>query len=1201
MDGQPGGRREGQSPLVKIAPFVGRSQELSWLDRWLQEASGGHPRVVLIQGDAGIGKTRLLYEARSIAARLGMQVCFGRCREDLALPYLPFVESLRPQLEGLPDEARLALGPDFGTIRNLLYGGGTAVASARASGPVPADHEKLQLLLAMGNAVVKLAQTSPSLVIIDDVHWADALSLDLFEHLAFTVSDMAAREPVPMLLIVTYRPVAATERLAHLTARIQREEICRAFMLAGLNEGEIRELLGGLGLQRPSHQLVATVTDATQGNPLFVQEVLHHLVRQDALQEQGGYLVTATAPIDVKFPEQMTAATLTRAHGVSDVCRRVLTLAALLGDSFSLTTLSAVSALNDHELLNLLEEAMRHQILRSEGDTFSFAHRLMRHVFYQEASVPRRQRLHKRIADRLERLYADDADGHVLEVAHHVVHAGPAADTATVLDYARRAGDRAFRVFAWSDSARYYEAALAAGEATGQLSTASCAELHYRAGLAHYYDQDVGPCLHHYDKAIEAYRVTGDVRGLAQTLMEKTRTSLAIVPLGTVADLQPLDDALAALGERDPGLRGHIIAVMAEAYRNGRQAENATHRGRQALELGRQLDDAPLCAYASFALGLAHINDLDVRQALDCWENALIYARRAGDVIREGRALHRMPLALTLLGRLGEADTVAARACESTRMSHDWGNYSLGLSHRASVAVARGAFDLVEGHAHETMVMVSRSRFPWGGFRALLALACARALRGAWTEAHDALDVLVEPGRVFDDAGPIVQAFARVFRQLLRVYSAGGDVGLEPLVADVMKVIGTDTYSLAPLCALIELSDFAEVPAVAAAAVRRLERAAERGVVFSSGWMFLLPRVFGVAATLGRRWDAAKVHFREAIDVATAAGARPELARTYLDYARMLVAQGGDGSRAEAAELVKTATSIFTGLGMAPFARRADALASALHVDVPAAPDEHGTAAPAEHGTAVPAEHGEYPDDLSDREVEVLLRMARGRTRDEIAGDLILGRATVAGHVRNIFEKINVGDEAGATAYVAGKGLAAEPAVAMGPALRIILVSDVVASSALIHRSGDAKAHDLMQRHNALLRQCLAAHQGIEVTHTGDGIEASFSTASNAVDCAVAIQKGCARHNRDHPTERIHVRIGLNAGEPIATEGRLFGAAVHAAFAICARAGPGQILVSDVVAQLTAGKGFRVINHGRVALKGLGRTRLHEIVWQDTA
>src|SRR5262249_43630844 len=270
----------------------------------------------------------------------------------------------------------------------------------------------------------------------------------------------------------------------------------------------------------------------------------------------------------------------------------------------------------------------------------------------------------------------------------------------------------------------------------------------------------------------------------------------------------------------------------------------------QALEIGRSLGDDDLCAYASFALGLAHINDLDVRGALDCWERAVAHARRARDGIREGRALHRIPLALTLLGRLDEADTVATRACESTRRSHDWGNYSVGLSHLASVSVARGDFDLVERHAHETLIMASRSRFPWGAFRALQALACARALRGAWTEAHDALDVLVEPGRVFDDVGPTVRAFVELFRRWLRAYAENDAGSLEPLAADTMKLVGTDTYSLAPLGALVELSEIAGTPSTTPPAVARLERAAERGVVFSSGWMCVVPRVLGVAAAM---------------------------------------------------------------------------------------------------------------------------------------------------------------------------------------------------------------------------------------------------------------------------------------------------------------------------------------------------------------
>jgi class 3 adenylate cyclase len=270
---------------------------------------------------------------------------------------------------------------------------------------------------------------------------------------------------------------------------------------------------------------------------------------------------------------------------------------------------------------------------------------------------------------------------------------------------------------------------------------------------------------------------------------------------------------------------------------------------------------------------------------------------------------------------------------------------------------------------------------------------------------------------------------------------------------------------------------------------------------------------------------------------------------------------------------------------MQPFAARAGAVSQAAGLDMP----------------VLAPRRAAYPDDLSEREVDVLVRMARGRSRLEIAGDLVLGQRTIAQHIQIIFDKINVEDEAAARAYAVESGLtAAKPEEGSASrSLRIILVTDVVASSALIQRIGDARAHDLMQHHNRLIRQCLAGHDGVEVTHTGDGIEASFVTAINAVECAIAIQKAFATHNRTHPSEPIEVRLGMNAGEPIATEGRLFGAAVHAAFGICARACPGQILISEVVAQLTAGQAFNLTARGRIGLKGLGRIRVYEVSWQE--
>jgi class 3 adenylate cyclase/DNA-binding CsgD family transcriptional regulator/tetratricopeptide (TPR) repeat protein len=1193
--------REGRPEnLMRTVPaFVGRREELAGIERCLQDAVAGHPRVVLIPGEAGIGKTRLLHEVRSIALHRGLQVCYGRCYEDLALPYLPFVEILRPHLEQLPKDMQQVLGADAEILGQLLHRAGRPLSTAELSTSAQTEQDKLQLFLAASHTIISLAQSRPMLFVMDDLHWADPPSLDLFGHLGFTVADTAMRESVPLLLLGTYRPLEPEARLARLIARFQREAICQTLILAGLNESETQALVQGLGLVRPSHQLIATISEATQGNPLFIQEVFHHLVQQDALQERGGYVVTTASASDLQLPKHVTGAIAARIEGLSAGCRQLLTLASCLGEHFSLQVLGALSRLSEEELLVLLEEGMHQRLLLSEGQAFQFVHPLIRHVFYHAPSVARRQRMHQQIAQTLENLYVDSLDEHTIEIVHHLIRAGHAAAVEKVVQYARRAGDRAFTVFAWGEAARYYEAALSAAETTGYLSAHDRAELHYQVGLAHYYDQDVGPCLDHYEKAIEAYRQTDDLRGLAQALMEKTRThlTLAAVPLGSLADIQPLEDVLEALGDGEPRLRGQIVAIISEAYRHGRQAAKANERAQQALEIGQRLQDDPLCAYACFALGLSEINGLHVREALESWQNALVYARRTDDLIRQGWALHRIPLALTLLGRLDEAEAVALEACELTRKTQDWGNYSLGLSHLASVAAARGDFDTTERRAHETMVMVSRSRYPWGGFRSLLALACARVLRGTWSEAEDALELLVEPGRVFEEPGPVVKAFAQIFRQLLRAYAGIVDGALEPLVADLMQVVGTDTYSLAPLCALVELSALGSASTSVALPYQALLRAAERGVLFSSGWMFLLPRVFGVAASVDKRWDEAERRLQAAIDMAAGVQARPELGRAYLDYARMLAARGKRGDRGRATELVQQAGVIFHELSMEPFVRQAAQVAKALKARM-----------------SPPSRLRPSPHNLSAREVEILLQIAQGRTEQEVAAALMLTPQTVARHISSLFTKIGVNNRDAAAAYVSEQGLTSQVQPPRRTETRsepdsvsdageaqlpqIILVTDMAGSTAIIHRLGDVQAHELLRIHNTVIRDCLGEHRGTEILHTGDGVEASFRTASSAIACAVAIQKALDKHNQEHLDNPIHVRIGINAGEPIATEGRLFGTAIHMAFRICTRAQPDQILVSDVVRQLAAGKGFTFVNRGRVGLKGFpGRVRLYEVPW----
>jgi len=182
-----------------------------------------------------------------------------------------------------------------------------------------------------------------------------------------------------------------------------------------------------------------------------------------------------------------------------------------------------------------------------------------------------------------------------------------------------------------------------------------------------------------------------------------------------------------------------------------------------------------------------------------------------------------------------------------------------------------------------------------------------------------------------------------------------------------------------------------------------------------------------------------------------------------------------------------------------------------------------------------------------------------------------------------------------------GAGGPSEPTTgqAAPSGLVTILFTDMEGSTTLTQRQGDARAQEVLRTHNTIVRDALKVHAGSEIKHTGDGIMASFASASQALECAVAVQRGFATHNESAETP-IRVRIGLNAGEPVAEEKDLFGTAVQLAARICAHAEPGQILAPVVVRELVAGKGFLFSDRGDTALRGFeDPVRLYEVSWRE--
>ena len=485
---------------------------------------------------------------------------------------------------------------------------------------------------------------------------------------------------------------------------------------------------------------------------------------------------------------------------------------------------------------------------------------------------------------------------------------------------------------------------------------------------------------------------------------------------------------------------------------------------------------------------------------------------------------------------------------------------------------------------------MNRSNYPWGGLLALTALYAARGLRGARAEAEDALSILEEPGRIFAESGPAAQGVAAVGR--LRLMAIAGEMSVEAQeqaknLRDAMLGFGRELGAFSSLCAFVDIAGLIGDAELAAPCVPALRFAQGEGVIFAGGGEFLVTRLLGVAAALAGDRDEAIAQLNLAIEQASAAGARPDTARCHLDLADVYISRAAAGDTALAKHQLGLAVPVLQELEMVPILARAEAVASALGETLPPPARE------------VAAESGS----LGSHEIELLKRVARGRSDDEICDELLVRQESLATRMRALFDKLGVSGRTGATAYAFSYGVASPagwtPASARttdAPRLhrgrsegapQIIFVSDIVGSTQMIGDLGDVEAQRLTRIHNRLVRSCTRAHGGDVIQPTGDGFIITFASAALGVRCAIAVQRGFARHNASQPATPIHVRVGLHSGEPLADEGRLFGMAMNASARICSAAAGDEILVSDALRALCDGSELEFEGVGEFALKGI--------------
>ncbi len=912
---EPGREKDHALDSLAGGVFVGRGQELGELKAALEGALSGEGRMMMLVGEPGIGKTRTALELATYARLRGAAVLWGRCYEsEGAPPYWPWVQAIRDYVRGRdPEQLRSEMGAAAAEIAEIVPDVRQRIPDV-GEPPLLEDprQARFRLFDSLTAFLKSAARAQPLVFVLDDLHWADEGSLRLLE---FVARELAG---VRLLLIGTYRDIELSRRhpLAQSLAELTRERLFKRLLLRGLGREDVGRFVEATSGISPPPELVSVVYTHTEGNPLFVTEVVRLLVQEgelssERLSEHGSW--------SIRIPEGVREVIGRRLERLSERCNETLVVASVIGREFGLDELERVIGdLAEDRLLELLDEALSARVIeelpRSLG-RYQFTHALIQETLAEELSLTRRVRLHARIAEALEQLYGADADAHAAELAHHFGEAEALVGPEKLVHYSLIAGESALAAHAHEQAVGHFERALTAKvEQAMDDETAALLFGLARAQLATLAPREWGPLVMNMRRAFDHYADAGDIRRAVVVATHPFPLSLG---MGHLKMAELITRALTIVPSDSPE-EGRLLATHGW-FTGGWEAdyESAQRDFQRALAIAQREHDAALerrtLASAAFVDAFHLRWDDCTRQGT----RAIELSHPAGDLRNEMNALRLVAWALTARGERELARSHSARALSCAE----------GLQERWSVASAffnNELLSLYEGDwrtARETgeLGLAALPRDP----RHLGMLAVAHYELGEHAEGTAYIARLEEvaasvppPGATADHVFvavllPLVARIAGVCNRL-----------------DAAAAVATNVLSLsrlAPGLAMITRAGLALI------AIQRSDRKAAEELYASleparRTALFLVPltvdRVLALLAATSGRIDAALAHFEDGLAFCDRAGYRPEHAWTASDYAETLLARGGSGDRERAVALQDTALATARDLEMRPLMER---------------------------------------------------------------------------------------------------------------------------------------------------------------------------------------------------------------------------------------------------------------------------------------
>ncbi len=560
-----------RSPLV--CPIsVGREAPLRQLVERLEWAASGRGTVLLLGGNAGVGKSRIVRELKHEATARRVRVIEGRCSSaESSVPYAPLMDALRFRISrGEGETVAKMLGP----LREILE----PLFPQLKGGPRSDTRRPPEPFGAIYGMFARLTAEDPMLLVLEDIHWADQTTLELLHRLAhYAVS-------LKFLLVATYRSdeLHSSHPVRRMLSALARERSGEVLELEPLGRDETANMLRCILGADPDPALEAVIWRRSEGNPFFVEELLTALTQNSALVPNGG----ATRALErAPLPATVSEAILARVHALGPRALETLSAAAVIGRTVSFDDLHDVLGVDEESLVQVLEQLVAHQLLREvssgEGDSYAFPHALMQEALYEAVISRRRRLLHRRAAAALERKPSGRIPTRLDELAYHFRLGG---EHERAYEYARLAGDEAVRLRAWDDAAAHYEHALASLESLEDDGSRAAELLELLADVAWHQSRVLAgrQCA---EEALRLRRSLGHTEEAARLLRRLAALRLADRDQQGAADA--LVEALQLLAERpeSPEL-GPIFDDLGHLMLASGESDMAEHLLRQALSLG---------------------------------------------------------------------------------------------------------------------------------------------------------------------------------------------------------------------------------------------------------------------------------------------------------------------------------------------------------------------------------------------------------------------------------------------------------------------------------------------------------------------------------------------------------------------------------------------------------------------------------------